>query len=187
MATKPSFEIYFGGPDQPPGRLRDILAERIGDVPTSGAIDWVTYYFRDRRLARELLRAHRRGVKVTVTLEGHPRTPDANDEVIAMLDGPDGLGKGFRTVSMTGLPTPSGKRLQPRLHEKLYCFSHPKPVAFIGSFNPSGDIPEERPDIIYEIGDQDRGHNVLVGLSDPSLVAGCGGSRNGRTLRRTAV
>jgi phosphatidylserine/phosphatidylglycerophosphate/cardiolipin synthase-like enzyme len=58
------------------------------------------------------------------------------------------------------------------LHEKLYCFSHPKPVAFIGSFNPSGDDPEVRPDIIDEIGDQDRGHNVLVGLSDPSLVDG---------------
>jgi phosphatidylserine/phosphatidylglycerophosphate/cardiolipin synthase-like enzyme len=119
-----------------------------------------------------LLRAHRRGVKVTITLEGHPRTPDANAEVVAMLAGPEGLGKGFRTVSVAGVPTPSGKRLRPRLHEKLYCFSHPKPVAFIGSFNPSGDDPEERPDIIHEIGDQDRGHNVLVGLSDLSLVAG---------------
>lgn len=172
MLSKPPFEIYFGGPDQPPGRLRNVLAERIAAVPAGGAIDWVTYYFRDRRLAAELLRAHHRGVKVTITLEGHPRTPDANHEVIAMLGGPQGLGKGFRTVSVTGVPTLSGKRLQPRLHEKLYCFSHPKPVAFIGSFNPSGDHPEERPDIIYEIGDQDRGHNVLVGLKDLSLVDG---------------
>ena len=172
MLSKPPFEIYFGGPDQPPGRLRDVLAERIAAVPAGGAIDWVTYYFRDRRLAADLLRAHRRGVKVTITLEGHPRTPDANAEVVAMLAGPEGLGKGFRTVSVAGVPTPSGKRLRPRLHEKLYCFSHPKPVAFIGSFNPSGDDPEERPDIIHEIGDQDRGHNVLVGLSDLSLVAG---------------
>jgi len=61
---------------------------------------------------------------------------------------------------------------KPHLHEKLYCFSHPKAVAFIGSFNPSGDDPEKRPDIIHEIGDQDRGHNVLVGLSDPLLVDG---------------
>jgi phosphatidylserine/phosphatidylglycerophosphate/cardiolipin synthase-like enzyme len=172
MVTEPSYEIYFGGPDKVPGRLRDVLAERIATVPAGGAIDWVTYYFRDRRLAEELLRAHRRGVKVTVTLEGNPRTSHANNDVVAMLSGPDGLGKCFRTISVAGLPTPSGKRLQPRLHEKLYCFSHPKPVAFIGSFNPSGDDPEVRPDIIDEIGDQDRGHNVLVGLSDPSLVDG---------------
>jgi phosphatidylserine/phosphatidylglycerophosphate/cardiolipin synthase-like enzyme len=172
VATTASDKIFFGGPDLPPGRLRDVLAERIAAVPAGGAIDWVTYYFRDRRLAEELLRAHSRGVKITVTLEGHPRTPDANAEVVAMLSGPDGLGEGFRTVSVAGVPTPSGNLLKPRLHEKLYCFSHPKPVAFIGSFNPSGDDPEKRPDIICEIGDQDRGHNVLVGLSDPVLVDG---------------
>ncbi|MGD8777314.1 MAG: phospholipase D-like domain-containing protein [Syntrophobacterales bacterium] len=172
MTTKTGDEIFFGGPDLPPNRLRDVLAERIAHVPTGGAIDWVTYYFRDRRLAEELLRAHSRGVNITVTLEGHPRTPDANAEVVAMLAGPDGLGKRFRTVSVAGVPAPSGKLLKPRLHEKLYCFSHPKAVAFIGSFNPSGDDPEKRPDIIHEIGDQDRGHNVLVGLSDPLLVDG---------------
>ena len=172
MVTTESDEIYFGGPDLPPGRLRDLLAERIAGVPAGGAIDWVTYYFRDRRLAEELVRAHRRGVKVTVTLEGHPRTPDANDEVIAMLTGPDGLDKGFRTVRLPRVLTPSGKLRNPHLHEKLYCFSHPKPVAFIGSFNPSGDDPEDRPEIVREIGDQDRGHNVLVGLTEHSLVEG---------------
>jgi phosphatidylserine/phosphatidylglycerophosphate/cardiolipin synthase-like enzyme len=56
------------------------------------------------------------------------------------------------------------------LHEKLYCFSQPRPIAFIGSFNPSGDDPESDPAIISEIGDQDRGYNALVGLSDPMLV-----------------
>jgi phosphatidylserine/phosphatidylglycerophosphate/cardiolipin synthase-like enzyme len=172
MGTNHICESYFGGPDLPPGRLRDVLAERIAAVPAGGAVNWVTYYFRDRRLAKELLRAHRRGVEVTVTLEGHPRTPDANAAVIAMLTGPDGLGKGFRTVYMPGLRTPSGKLWKPHLHEKLYCFSHPKPTAFIGSFNPSSDVPEEKPEIIGEIGDQDRGHNVLVELSDPALVQG---------------
>jgi phosphatidylserine/phosphatidylglycerophosphate/cardiolipin synthase-like enzyme len=172
MLAKPPVEIYFGGPDQPPGLLRDVLAERIAAVPAGGAIDWVTYYFRDRRLAKDLLRAHRRGVRVTITLEGQPRTPDANAEVVAMLAGSDGLGNGFRTVSVAGVSTPSGNLFKPRLHEKLYCFSHPKPVAFIGSFNPSGDDPEERPDIVGEIGDQDRGHNVLVGIRDLSLVDG---------------
>ena len=31
-------------------------------------------------------------------------------------------------------------------------------------------MPEEKPEIIRKIGDQDRGHNVLVGLVDPHLV-----------------
>ena len=170
MANTPLYDIHFGGPDLPPGRLRDLLAERVKAVPAGGKINWVTYYFRDRQLAEELLRAHRRGVKVTVTLEGNPRTPSANDSVIAMLNGSDGLNKGFRKVSLPGLKLPSGKRWKPHLHEKLYCFSHPKPVAYIGSFNPSGDTPEEQPDVIRAIGDQDRGHNVLVGLYNTQLV-----------------
>ena len=121
-------------------------------------------------MAEELLGAASRGVKVSVTLEGSPRTSHANDAVIAMLSGPDGLGKGFRTLTLPGIPTFSGKSWKPHLHEKLYCFSHPEPVAFIGSFNPSGDSPTEDHTIINEIGDQDRGHNVLVGLYDPPLV-----------------
>jgi hypothetical protein len=67
---------------------------------------------------------------------------------------------------------PGRKMGNPNLHEKLYCFSHPKPVAFIGSFNPSGDNPEERPEIIKKIGDHHRAHNVLVGISEPTLVEG---------------
>ncbi len=172
VAGKHPFDIHFGGPDLPAGRLRDLLADRVAAVPAGGNIDWVTYYFRDRRLAAELLRAHRRGVNVTVTLEGRPRTPHANDEVIAMLAGLGGLGDGFRTLSLPGVPLFNGNHWKPHLHEKLYCFSHPKPVAFIGSFNPSGDNPEERPDIIREIGDQDRGHNALVGFYDPALISG---------------
>lgn len=172
MATVSDYEIYFGGPDLPARNLRNVLAERIADVPRGGSIDWVTYYFRDRGLAGELLRAHRRGVKVSVTLEGRPRMPKANDTVKAMLSGPDGLGENFRTILFNGIPTFNGKVWKPHLHTKLYCFSHPKPTAYIGSFNPSGDEPEAEPDIIREIGDQDRGHNVLVGISDPALVAG---------------
>jgi len=84
----------------PAYRLRDLLAECVAAVPPGGSIDWVTYYFRDRRLAEELLRAHRRGVKVTVTLERHPRTAHANEAVIAMLSGPNGLSAGFRTLSL---------------------------------------------------------------------------------------
>lgn len=170
MATTLFNEIHFGGPDFRSGRLRDLLAEHIAAVPPGGSIDWVTYYFRDRQLAKHLLEAHHQGVRVTVTIEGCPRSRTANDAVTAILAGPDGLGKGFRTISLPGVPTPSGRPWKPNLHEKLYCFSHPKPVALIGSFNPSGDNPEIRPDIVLEIGDHDRGHDLLVGLHRPKLV-----------------
>jgi len=173
LSPIPDFEAHFGGPDQPVGRLRDLLARHIEAVPAGGAIDWVTYYFRDRRLAEQLLRAHRRNVNVTVTLEGNPHVPDANREVVLMLSGEQGLGKGLRTVYLPPrLPMPGRKMGNPNLHEKLYCFSHPKPVAFVGSFNPSGDDPEDRPDIIHEIGDHNRAHNVLVGINEPALVDG---------------
>ena len=173
MSASPHYEIHFGGPDQRAGRLRDLLAEKIEAVPAGGAIDWVTYYFRDRRLAEQLLRAHRRNVNVRVTLEGNPHISHANNAVITMLSGEQGLGKGFRTVYLPPrVPMPGRKMGNPNLHEKLYCFSHPKPIAFIGSFNPSGDDPEERPDIIHKIGDHNRAHNVLVGISEPALVDG---------------
>jgi hypothetical protein len=41
----------------------------------------------------------------------------------------------------------------------------------VGTFNPSGSLQEDQ-EIIAEIGDQDRGHNLLVELSDPALVRG---------------
>ena len=173
MSASPHYEIHFGGPDQPVGRLRDLLAEKIEAVPAGGAIDWVTYYFRDQRLAEQLLRAHGRNVNVRVTLEGNPHIPHANSAVVAMLSGEQGLGRGFRTVYLPPrVPMPGRKMGNPNLHEKLYCFSHPKPIAFIGSFNPSGNDPEERPDVIRKIGDHNRAHNVLVGISEPALVDG---------------
>lgn len=167
-----NFEAHFGGPDQPGSHLRDILAAHIDAVPAHGSIDWVTYYFRDRRLAHALLRAQQRGVRVTVTLSGHTRTSQANAAVMAILAGPDGLGTGLRLIALPGLPAVFGKGLRPRVHEKLYCFSHPRPTAFVGSFNPSSDLPELRPDIIDEIGDHDCAWNVLVGITEPTLVAG---------------
>src|SRR5690349_20581751 len=171
VETKVPFEIYFGGPDRPSGYLRDVLAAHIAAVPAGGAIDWMTYYFRDMGLGEALVQAHRRGVKVTVTLEGKPRVPYANDKVITLLSRPDALGKALRIIRLPGIPAPRGKSWKPQLHEKLYCFSHPTPIAFVGSFNPSGNMPHEEQNILREIGDQDRGHNVLVGIMDPPLVA----------------
>jgi len=170
LKPNPNYKIYFGGNNQPSGYLRDVLEKHINAVPPGGFIDWVTYYFRDLKLAQALIQAHKRGVNVTLSLPGKPRVCFANDEVIAQLSGNDGLGNGLRVFNFPGIPAPPGKAWKPQLHEKLYCFSHPKPIAFIGSFNPSGNTTEVRPDIIREIGDQNRGFNVLVGLEDPELV-----------------
>lgn len=170
MQTSDSFEIHFGNPTQPAGYLRDVLARHVAAVPPGGSIDWITYYFRDIELAKLLLQAHKRGVKVTVSLPATPRVSEANRAVIGMLSGPEGLGKGLNVVTFLGIPAPPGKAWKPQLHEKLYCFSHPRPIAFVGSFNPSGNHPEQQPEIIREIGDQDRGYNVLVGLVEPNLV-----------------
>jgi phosphatidylserine/phosphatidylglycerophosphate/cardiolipin synthase-like enzyme len=161
-------QVYFGGPDRPIGSLRDLLAQRIRLVPAGGAIDWVTYYFRDRGLAAALVEARERGADVRVTLDGHPRTPRANAAVVEILQ--RGLGNGLRVVRGRLDRTPISKLARPRLHEKLYCFSHPSPVAFVGSFNPSSDAPELAPEVIEEIGDHARAYNLLVGLRNPDLV-----------------
>jgi phosphatidylserine/phosphatidylglycerophosphate/cardiolipin synthase-like enzyme len=165
------FALHFGGPDLPARRLRNLLAERVEAVPAGGRILFVTYYFRDRDLAGRLLAARRRGVDVRVVVDGHPRTPRANRAVAELLRGPEGLGSGFREARCRADGSQLGKLLRPRVHEKLYVFSHPEPAAFVGSFNPSGDEPEEAPDVLAEILDQDRGHNLLLELLEPEVVA----------------
>ena len=158
-------DIIFGGPDRPPRVLRDALQARIEAVPTGGAIDWATYYFRDRALAEALIAASDRGVRVRLCLEGSPRLAHANAAVVARLKA-HGLGGGLRVQRPGRFPAP-----HPHLHLKIYAFSHPVPVAYVGSFNPSGNEPDD-PDVIAEIGDQDRGHNLLVGFTDPVLRVG---------------
>jgi phosphatidylserine/phosphatidylglycerophosphate/cardiolipin synthase-like enzyme len=165
------FALHWGGPDLPARRLRDLLALRVEAVPAGGHIFFATYYFRDRDLARRLVAAQRRGVDVRVVVDGNPRTPHANRTVVELLSGPQGLGAGFRLTASRSDGRALGKLLRPRLHEKLYVFSHPKPAAFVGSFNPSGDEPEEAPEVIAEIQDQDRGHNLLVELAEPAIIA----------------
>jgi hypothetical protein len=152
--------VYFGGPDQPPRLLRDLLEERVEAVPAGGAIDWMTYYFRDERLAQALVRARHRGVAVNVTMEAEPRQEQANDRVLAILADEGGIGAGLRAVRapVTG-----------HLHTKLYGFSHPTPHALVGSFNPSGNEPEDAR-IVAEIGDQDRGHNLLVEFGEARMA-----------------
>ena len=155
--------VEFGGPDLPPRHLRDLLQQHVDRAPPGSRIDWATYYFRDRALAEALMRASDRGVRVRLVLEPRPRREDANKPVIEMLE-KHGLGGGFHLRSSTGRDGTEG-----HLHAKAYVFSHPE-IAWIGSFNPSGDDPED-PDVIAEIGDQDRGHNLLLGIERPRLVA----------------
>ncbi|MEZ4215865.1 MAG: phospholipase D-like domain-containing protein [Myxococcota bacterium] len=163
--------VHFGGPGSADFALRDLLAARIADAPPGSAIDVVTYYLRDRRLARDLAAARARGVDVRVTLEARPRRADANAAVAALLAAPEGDGGiGARFRALAHAPLVPGTRLRARLHAKLYVFSRPD-AAFLGSFNPSGDAPELAPDVVAEIGDHDRGYNALVELRDPALVA----------------
>jgi phosphatidylserine/phosphatidylglycerophosphate/cardiolipin synthase-like enzyme len=147
--------------------LRDLLLERIKATPSGGHIRWMTYYFRDRELAEALVAASDRGVRVQVCLEGQPRLKAANSAVIERLSR-HGLRDGLRVhaprAPWAGMP-------RAHLHTKIYAFSHPRPTALVGSFNPSGDEPEDQ-DVIAEIGDQDRGHNLLVELTEAALVAG---------------
>jgi hypothetical protein len=91
---------------------------------------------------------------VTLQVEGSPRRAGANAAVLAMLRA-HGLGGGLHVHAAT-LPALHG-----HLHSKIYYFSGPEPTVLVGSFNPSGDVPEDA-DVVAEIGDQDRGHNLLV-------------------------
>ena len=153
--------VHFGGPDQPPRALRDLLKARVDAAQAGSEILWVTYYFRDRALADALLAAHRRGVRVRVAVDARPRRESANAAVIAQLR--DGLGDDLR-LHRANLSSA-------RLHAKIYAFTSPRPAAFVGSFNPSGDTPED-PEVVADIGDQDRGHNLLVEFADPTVFAG---------------
>jgi phosphatidylserine/phosphatidylglycerophosphate/cardiolipin synthase-like enzyme len=168
ITIQSSCQVFWGGPDRSPRALRDLLASHIKAVPTGGEIHWITYYFRDEELAFALLEARRRGVLVRVTLEKKPRTTRANQGVADILDGPRGLADGFRQIIHRLPDNQYFKR--PRLHEKLYFFSHPHPHVLVGSFNPSSNRPED-PSIIAEIGDQDQEHNFLVELKDDSVVS----------------
>ncbi|HYC95752.1 MAG TPA: phospholipase D-like domain-containing protein [Sphingomicrobium sp.] len=154
-------QVEFGGPDLPPRRLRDLLQAQVDASPPGSRIDWATYYFRDRALAEALIRASDRGVQVNLVLEPDPRRAGANDVVIAALRD-HGLNGGFHLYR-------SWRSDKGHLHAKIYGFSHPE-TAWIGSFNPSGDEPEDAA-VIAEIGDQDRGHNMLLGIRNPRLAA----------------
>lgn len=153
--------VHFGGPDKPAGTLARLIGSRIDLVPAGGEIHWITYYFGNEELALELLAASRRGVRVRATIDASPRRPKVNARVSRMLGGAQGLADGF--VALRHL-------LPCHVHEKLYYFSHPRPTVFAGSFNPSRDAADP-PDLVRDIGDQDRGHNFLVEITDPAAVS----------------
>ncbi len=163
----PQFRIFFGGPDCQPRTLRDLLNSHVSAVPSGGEIFWATYYFRDEALADALVQAKKRGVTVRLALEANPRAARANLPVLAMLQDAGNLGGNCRSLRHKW---PDNLRWRkPRLHIKLYYFSHPEPHVLVGTFNPSGNLPED-PNVVAEIGDQDRGHNYLVEINDSRLV-----------------
>jgi phosphatidylserine/phosphatidylglycerophosphate/cardiolipin synthase-like enzyme len=166
MRSMNPLRLHFGGPDMPARALSGLLQRMVAESRPGDRICWVTYYFRDRVLARALMDAADRGVQVSLLVDGSPRRKRANDAVLAMLRA-HGLGGGLTVHNKPAW----GRKLHPHLHAKLYLFAGQQPRALIGSFNPSGDEPEEDPDVIAEIGDQDRGHNMLVEITDPALVA----------------
>ena len=155
--------VHFGGPDLPPGALRDLLLRRIQASPPGSRIDWATYYFLDRALADALIAASHRGVRVCLIVEGDPRLGGANIGVLALLRH-DGLNGGLLVRRRADWPL---RGLSGKLHIKVYAFSYPRPVALVGSFNPSGAASDA---VIREIGDQDRGHNLLVEITGSGLV-----------------
>jgi hypothetical protein len=183
VSDGPQPRLHFGGPDRPPRFLRDLLQERIEAVPPGGKIAWATYYFRDRALADALIRASDRGVRVRVAIEGEPRNPAVNAAVLAML-----RDHGLRGGLVVHRPRDPQVGRRAYLHSKIYLFSHPSPCALVGSFNPSGDEPEDDA-ILADIGDQDRGHNLLVELFDARLVRGLRQrvAAIGRPLRRLSL
>lgn len=158
--------VYFGGPDKPKGALRDLLLQRIRATPRGESIAWATYYFLDPELAEALIDASRRGVRVRLVLEGDPRRETANGAVVATLRR-DGLNGGLTIRPTAAVPF---RRIAGKLHAKIYAFSWPRPVALVGSFNPSGGTGDDAPAVMKEIGDQDRGHNMLVEITSPGLV-----------------
>jgi phosphatidylserine/phosphatidylglycerophosphate/cardiolipin synthase-like enzyme len=153
--------VHFGGPDRPAGALAALLRSRIDAVPEGGEIHWTAYYFGNVDLARALLAAKRRGVHVRLDIEARPRRPEVNTEVLRLLGGKAGLADGLRAVRHV-LPC--------HLHEKLYFFSHPAPVVYLGSYNPSRGALDS-PELLGDIGDQDRGHNFLVEIEAGPAVA----------------
>ncbi|MET0282769.1 MAG: phospholipase D-like domain-containing protein [Steroidobacteraceae bacterium] len=164
------FAVHFGGPDLPAGSLRNLLSQRVAASPPGSTIDWATYYFRDRELARDLIAASDRGVQVRLLLEGKPRIARANEQVLAALTTHDALRTGLRVVQMPGYPSPPGLAWKPQFHTKIYCFSHPYPAALVGSFNPSGDSNEYDPGVVAKIGDHNIAHNALVEVRDEAIV-----------------
>ncbi len=156
-ASPPALVAHFGGPDAPAGALRDILLARIRSAPPGSDIDWATYYFADRELADALIAAHDRGVRVRMVLDGAPRRGSVNADTSERLR--QGLGDDFK-LRKSWFPGA-------HLHAKIYAFSGPEPAAFIGSYNPSGGAKGK---VLRDIGDQDRGENLLVEIRDPMAV-----------------
>ena len=136
------YKVYFGGPDQPPRALRNPLQKKIEAVPSGGEIFWITYYFRDLSLAKALCQAKQKGVQTKILLDAKPRTETANISVIRELQKENNLGNDCKAIVHARAWKLLWKK-RVNIHEKIYYFSHPRPHVLVGSFNPSGNHPED--------------------------------------------
>jgi phosphatidylserine/phosphatidylglycerophosphate/cardiolipin synthase-like enzyme len=95
-----------------------------------------------------------------MVVEPNPRLTGANDRALSLLK-EHGLAGGLRLRSRLGRVG--------QLHSKAYVFSHAQ-IALVGSFNPSSNGTSDD-EALSEIGDQDRGYNLLLCLHEPELVS----------------
>ena len=71
--------LYLGGPSKAPRRLRDVIARKIDALISGDEFIWATYYFCDLDLAKRLILAHDRGVRVRLTLSSYGATSSRKD------------------------------------------------------------------------------------------------------------
>ncbi|MFK7795379.1 MAG: phospholipase D-like domain-containing protein, partial [Gammaproteobacteria bacterium] len=132
MTSSPT--TYFGGPDKSKHLLRDILITHIQAVPANGNISWLCYYLNDPYIFQALNDASKRGVKITLTIEGSPRSPSVNQACIDRFnDSPIKI----NIIKSKPLWEYFGIDWHSHLHSKLYYFSHPTPQVLVGSYNPT--------------------------------------------------
>lgn len=63
-----------------------------------------------------------------------------------------------------------GIKWHAHMHSKLYYFSHPRPHALVGSYNPTTDTQAIDAQLIKKIGDHTISHNVLVNIDNNKIL-----------------
>ena len=159
---------YFGGPDLEKNALRNILLKHIQNVPANGHICWMCYYFNEPKLFNALIEAAERGVQIELVIDASPRTPEINAACLSMLKNHQCI----QIIEVTTMPFWQylGIDWHGHMHSKMYYFSHPGPHVLIGSYNPTTDSNQIKPDLIEKIGDHTISHNTLIQIDSTSVI-----------------